>query len=402
LAAALFVATVALFQVGWFAEVFGAPDPLETAWRDWIQFHRTALRFVSGQADEIYPVAFLDDGRPEFSDGFFFLYPPWVIWVTLPLSLLSRMAAYLACAGVAGLGVLLASWGMLRGLGVRGGQCRLFLLGTMASAPWNGAVILGHLSALLILSPALAVLAWARRRPFLTGCALSLLLTKPNWGLPLLAFLLVGGRWREVGGFLLGGALLFLVSLPLGPGLWMEWLQTMAGYRALALDATPPWKQGTLFASLQSLLQRPGSDPVVSISWVLLALGGLGWTCLAWAKGGGGSGRFPRLLGVSLLALLVFNPYAYFYDILLVTPMALVLWTQPTSYGSQRLRRGARVACLVTYSWLFFQYLLLMESAPSLAGIGFSVWLLFELADLRPISVSRQQKPKKSIDLLEP
>jgi hypothetical protein len=347
-------------------------------------------------------VAFVDDGRPEFSDGFFFLYPPPVIWITLPLSLLSRMTAYVACAGVVGGGVLVASWGMLRWLGVRGRQSRLFLLGAMASAPWNGAVILGHLSGLLILSPTLAVLAWVRRRPLLTGCALSLLLTKPNWGLPLLALLVVGRRWREVSGFLLGGALLVLVSLPLGPGLWLDWIQTMEGYRALALDATPPWKQGTLFAALQSLLHRPGSDMVVSIPWMLLALCGLGWTSLAWAYRRGEPNRLPRLLGVSLLALLVFNPYAYFYDILLVIPAALILWTQPETYGRHRLLWGARVACLVTYLWLFFQYILLMESAPSLAGIGLAIWLFFELADLLPVSVAREPRPQKSIDLPQP
>ncbi|HSG46950.1 MAG TPA: glycosyltransferase family 87 protein, partial [Longimicrobiales bacterium] len=213
LALAVLLAAVAVFiQAGWFVVVFSSPDPQETALRDWIQFHRTAERVVAGRASEIYPVTFEDDGRPEFSDGFFFLYPPFAAWATLPLAGLSPLGAYVACALFVAAVTLVAVLMMLGGLRT-GPPARVFaLLGTAASAPWNTGVILGHLSATLLAAPSLSLVAWARGWPGWSGAALGILLAKPNWGIPVLVLLVAARRWRMVGGFLLAGAALVAVS----------------------------------------------------------------------------------------------------------------------------------------------------------------------------------------------
>lgn len=371
-------------QAGWFVVVFSSTDPVETAYRDWIQFHRTAERVVSGNAEEIYPVTFQDDGRPEFSDGFFFLYPPFAAWLTLPLAVLSPLGAYLACAlAVAGI-TLLAVMGLFSGLRADPPARGWAILGTAASAPWNAAVILGHLSATLLVAPALSLLAWARGRHGWSGAALGLLLAKPNWGLPVLILLLAARRWRMVGGFLLAGAALVALSLPLGPGLWGDWLQTMAGYRALVTDtgATQPWRQATLFASLQSLLGRPGSDPAVYGLWFGLSALLFGSVALVWIRAGRRLELFPRLLGTALLAVLVTNPYAYFYDAILLAPAAVVLWTRPASSRGSAVLWGARAVSLGTYVWMHVQFFIAMGDAPSLVGIGLAAWLVLEVADL--------------------
>jgi hypothetical protein len=409
-AAAALAFIVLMIQAGWFTVILESPDPAEAALRDWIQFHRTAERIVSGRAADIYPVDFAGDGRPEFTDGFYFLYPPFAAWVTLPLAVLSRWAAYLACVLAVAAGTVLAAAGILRALRVVPLKRFFAVLGTVGSAPWNTAVLLGHLSGWLVLSPSLALLAWARQRPGLAGAALALLLAKPNWGLPLLFFLLCGRRWEMVGGFLLGGVVLVLISLPLGPGLWGDWIQTMLGYRALIADATPPWKQATLFASLQSLAGRSGSDPWLVGSWIVLSVPLMGAVAMAWFRRGSAEGDFPRLLGLALLATLVANPYAYFYDAMLVLPPALVLWTQPHRYRDPRLRRGAMTASLATWAWMHLQFFILREGAPSLVGLGLGVWLLLELADLQPprhgsirwSSKSRRHQPGRQSELHKP
>jgi hypothetical protein len=349
--------------------------------RDWIQFHRTAERIVSGRAGDIYPVDFTGDGRPEFTDGFYFMYPPFAAWVTLPLAPLSRWGAYMACVLAVAVGTLLGTLGILQALRATALQRFFAVLGTVASAPWNAAVLLGHLSAWLLLSPSLALLAWARARPGLAGAALALLLAKPNWGLPVLFFLVCGRRWRMVGGFLVGAVALVLLSLPLGPGLWGDWIQTMLGYRALITDGTPPWKQATLFASLQSLTGRPGSDSWVVGAWVAISAPLMGATALAWFRRGNVERDFPKLLGLTLLATLVANPYAYFYDAILIVPNTLILWTQPQLYCRPRLRRLAMTVSGLTWLWMHLQFFVIREGAPSLVGVGLGVWLVLELVD---------------------
>ncbi|MDT8341794.1 MAG: glycosyltransferase family 87 protein [Longimicrobiales bacterium] len=381
---ALLAAIVVFLQVGWFTGVLTSPDPAATAHRDWIQFHRTAERLVQGATDEIYPVGFEGDTRPEFSDGLFFLYPPFVAWVTLPLALLSALGAYLACAAAVAVVTLAAVRSVLRTLGERQPRRLLGLLWGMASAPWNAAVILGHLSATLLASPALALAAWSRGNERWTGAGLGLLLAKPNWGLPVLLLLLVGRRWRMVGGFLASAAALVVVSLPLGPDLWGDWVITMVNYRTIVTDsgATQPWRQATLFATLQSLFGRPGSDPWMMGAWLAAGGGLFGATVAVWARHGRAAPTFPRLLGVALLAILVTNPYAYFYDALLAFPAAAALWSRDASWRRPRLRSIARGVTLAIWAWMHLQYFVLMNAAPSLVGLGLAAWLVLEIVDL--------------------
>jgi len=379
---ALLLAIVVFLQIGWFYSVFQSPDPAATGFRDWIQFHRTGLRIVSGDPVGIYPVDFSRTDAPEFFDGFYFLYPPFFAWLTLPLALFSPIGAYLACVAAVVVGTLLAAAGQLTLLGATAHQKARGILGFMASAPWNGAVILGHLSALLIVSPALALWAWSRKRPVLTGLALALLLAKPNWGIPVFFLLVVGRLWRPAAGLLMGEVLLFLISLPLGPGLWVAWGKTMLGYRAFITDQTPPWKQATYLATLESLLGKTGSDPLVVGLWISGSLVLFGGTALVWFRLGRIWERFPRLLGVGLLAILVTNPYAYLYDAVLAAPLALTLWMKPGDYESPTLRRWALWAFAGTHTWMLLQYFVLVDRVPSLAGLGLGVWLVLELLDL--------------------
>jgi hypothetical protein len=382
LAVAFFVVVVVFLQVGWFYTVFQSPDPAATALRDWISFYRTGLRVVSGSSESIYPVDFSRVDAPEFLDRLYFLYPPFFAWITLPLALFSPIGAYWACVAAVASGSILAAIGYLTLLGVKAGARIRGLLGVMASAPWNGAMILGHLGVLLVVPPALALWAWSRRRPFLTGLALALLLAKPNWGIPIFVFLGVGRLWKQVAGVVLGNVLLFLASLPLGPGLWKSWMATMVGYREFVTDRAPPWKQATFLATLESLLGGTGSDPRVLVPWFVGSTVLFGWTALVWFRFGRDRERFPRLLGVGLLSILVTNPYGYFYDGLLVTPLALILWFKPEMYSSPTLRRWGLVVFSGTYGWMLVQYFFLMDLGPSLAGLGLGLWLVLELTDL--------------------
>jgi len=389
------VALVVFLQAGWFIAVLSSPDPAGFAHRDWVAFHRTGQHLAEGATDQVYIGSTPPAELPGGYDGLLFLYPPFVAWITLPLAFLTPVTAYLACALAVALLASLAAWGLSRA-GPGPDQRRLVLLASIASAPLNAAVILGHLGAGLLLSAAGAMTAWRHGRPALAGAALGLLAAKPNWGLPVLALLLLARQWRAVGGFLTTCAGLVLISLPLGPELWREWLLTMVTFREMSVDIIPPWRQATLLASIQDLTGGPPWGAGVQVAWFGAAALLFGGVALAWARWRTSGVSLARLTGLAFLGILATNPYAYFYDALFILPAFAVLWLRGDLYRSPRLLTGARVMSLMLWVWMYLQYFVLMANGPSLVGAGIAVWLILELADLRPWrGVFRLLRPRR-------
>jgi len=377
-----FLGTVLLLHSAWFLGLLESPSPAEAAERDWVAFQRAAERVVSGQSERVYPREFTGDERPEFADGYFFLYPPFFALPILPLAALDPWQGYLACyLGVAVITVL-AILGMLRALAVPRATRPVFLLGAMASAPWTLAVFLGQLSAVLLVAPALAFMGWAGRNRLLTGAALSVLVSKPNWGLPVLVLLAVGRRWRMTLGFVLGAVGLVAVSLPLGLGLWSDWFRTMVNYLDIVTVGVPPWKQITLYASIQSLTGLPGSNLWVQGTSAVISALLMGILFWLWFRAGKAQEPFPRLLAVTFLAIVVTNSYVYFYDGVLLVPAAIFLWTKPGAYSGSGLRTASRLTFVFLWFWMYIQFFVTGEAGPSLAGVGLTVWLALELLDL--------------------
>src|SRR5262245_57573505 len=66
-----------------------------SAWleqRDWHQFFVTGRRLVSGDFGSLY--------SRSFESGLFWLYPPYCLYLTIPLGLLPESWAYVACVVV--------------------------------------------------------------------------------------------------------------------------------------------------------------------------------------------------------------------------------------------------------------------------------------------------------------
>ena len=249
------------------------------------------------------------------------------------------------------------------------------------------------------MSPSLALLAWRRGLSFWCGATIGLLLAKPNWGLPMVVLLIAGRKWRMVAGAGATAALYGLLSLPFGTETLLEWGRTMQAYRSLITDATLPWRQGTLFASIQSLLGRSGSDGTVIALWLVMSGILFGAAVLIWYRSGKRDFVSPRLLGVALLSVVTTTPYAHFYDLLLPLPAALLLWRAQPEWSSVRLLKLARILFIATWIWMHFQFLLLMESAPSLTGSVFqpgwlsSCWTCGVGSRVQPAPGNRSRSP---------
>jgi len=383
LGVAALAATLVISQVLWIPLIAGTGDTDSVTERDWIAFHRTAERLAAGATEDIYLGTLEPDGRPEFQDGLYFLYPPFTIWLTRPLAGLSPARAYALCAAAAAAGIMAAFlWLLLLGGPTRRERV-LALVSLAASYPWNAAIFLGHLGALLVASPVAALAALSRGRPALAGCSLGLLLAKPNWGLPVLALIVAGRQWRMAGGFVACGAVLVFASLPLGPELWVDWWRTVGAYGAWVSESVPLHKQSTLLAVARAVTGRAGTEPLVLALWVPAAAFLCGWLVRLWVVvPARASEALPRLMGTTLLVILVANPYAYVYDLLLLLPAALTLWTGDARYGHRRGRTWARGASLVAYWGIYVQLLQAAGEGVAFMGLPLALWAVVELLEL--------------------
>ncbi len=383
-ATAVLACTVILTQALWIGAVLDVDDRAALTQRDWIAFYRTGHRLVSGDLDSIY--TFRADGTTgqDLESGFFFLYPPFVAWVTFPLGFLGIVAGYTACVASVLLLVSSGFAGLLVLLRTTAVQRLLATLALVGSMPWWGVTYLGHLGGGLLLAPVSSLWARARNRPVLAGACLGALLAKPNLGLPMVALLVVGRCWRMVGGALLTGAGLVLVSLPLGVGMWADWWQSIAADASVVSDTMPTFKQHTLLAVLRSVTGLPASHPLVLGLWVPAAGFIMLWVASLWSRIGRHAEAFPRLLGISLLAIVVANPRAYFYDLLLLAPAALLLWTRPEAWQRATTRRWAMGMGVVSYYLLYVQFLGVLPQTLSLVGLPLAIWLVLELRDMEP------------------
>ena len=376
-------AAVGLFFVaGWVLAAVRTADPLTVVMGDWIQFHRVGQRLAAGDWARLYPDAFPPGHHPDFPDGLYFLYPPFALPGTLVFAGMTLMQAYWACVAIvlaAGAGMVTLLVRTLRGTTEDGA---LIGLGLLASGFFLGGLALGHLSVLLGLVIAAGLyLHQHSRRSFAAGAVWALLLVKPNWGIPLLMLLVVGCRWREVAGFATMGVSLVVVGVLLDHGLWGDWLHMIQEYSDVARSATPPHRQVTLFASLQSLLGLSGASGLLQGLWATSSAALAVPAAWLWWKGR----RHPdlvRLLAMGIVVILAVNPYAYFYDGVPLVAAAAVWWVSRASYR----RLTWRVIGAVLVFVMVWEHLVIWtddgSGLPSLAGLAVAVWGLAEIVDL--------------------
>ncbi len=373
---------VVLGVAGWWVGALQAGDLLAYLSGDWIQFHRTASRLVGGEWSRLYPDGFPSGHHPDFPDGLYFLYPPFALVFTAPLAALSPIGAYLACVALVLAGVVGALLLLRSALDATADDLVLVGLGVAASAFFLGGLALGHLSMLLVTAAAGALWLSVRRRYVAAGAVTALLLVKPNWGVPLGLLLVVGRCWPAVLGYAAAAVGLFLVGLALDHGLWTRWLEMTIEYGEVIRTGTPPQRQITLFASLQSILNRPGSDRLVQVLWWGGSIALVIPTAVLWWTARRRAIPWERLWGVALVVVLAVNPYAYFYDGVLLAVPGAVWWMRRKSYRS----RGAwaTVAGVLALLLVWEHLLIWPPLSPRLspAGAAIGVWGAAELFDL--------------------
>ena len=343
--------------------------------RDWTAFHRAGTLLWEGRHRDIYPLSF-DTEYP-------FLYPPCLLYPCAVLGLLPATWAYGCCVLVALLAVV-ASLCVLRvWVPGRRGDYATALLVVLASAPWNGIMVVGQITPLFVLALVAGFGAWRRGRLLTAGLILSLLIVKPNLGVvPGLIVLTRGGR-RMALGLVIGWIGLLASTLPLGAGIWEDYFAASARMaEAVRGSAMPMWKHQTLCAFWRTL---PGGD--LPARWVQLLWGAsvaavAAGVLLVWARRVRAE-RLPRLLGVTVLFLVVGNPYCYFYDGLLLMIPGVIWYVERAQYAHAQCHRICGLCLLGIFIWQHLSLFVLKESAPwAFVGPLAWVWCMVEVFDL--------------------
>jgi hypothetical protein len=363
------------FQVGWFWSLALTSDPTTTARRDWYAFFETGRRFVAGHLDAIYPRA--------FEGAYFWLHPPYCIYLTVPLAFLPERWAYATCAA-AELVALLVALLILSSVFAQRERFLTAALIVLASMPFNTMIATGQTSGVLALILATALWAWKNDEPFIAGLALSALLVKPTFAIVFPPLCLITRQWRVLTGIVLGSMVLLLSSLPLGIDTWRAYADTSSRYLAFVLSGSHTmWKQLTVYAFILTApglrnLSRSWTTAIWLVTLVpLVALTVATW----WRRWNSAETQRPRLFGLAVLLAVCANVYVFFYDGVLLLFPGIAWWVDRDQYVSRRTH-ALIGACILLVFVTGHVTMFLTDTTVAWTGPLLVVWLVAEGFDL--------------------
>ncbi len=267
---------------------------------DYPAFYGAGRIAADGDWSHLYEASRQQQAQGTLVDGsggyLYFAYPPFVAAGYRLLAGLSYRWSYLVHTAL----MVVALWGAIvlwrRYLPFRIGTAAA-LAGALLFYPLLRAVPGGQNTALTMLLVAAVARLDEEGHEIWAGVAASLLLAKPQFGVPLLALLVVGRRWRMVTAGLGGAGLLYLAGAALAGFAWVgEWwrsanafLEIDAGVNSAnliswqgvlehlaggAIGAVLGWGLALLTAALAALfwLRHPHASPGVRYSVALAAI----------------------------------------------------------------------------------------------------------------------------------
>ncbi len=313
---------------------------------------------------------------------------PFIASLFRPFALLPYAWAYMAWLAfsaalyIAGLALL------FRCLGLNAADRKTGFLLALSSTPflfetWIG----GQMSVVAFFIWVLFFWCLERDWRFLAGFVLALCLFKPTLvALPVL-MLVLGRRWRVVGGFAGGGIAMAALSVAtVGLDGCRGWIQALAMNGHMVATAGEAWHEAKYVDLLAFFHLLLGNQAILeSVATIFAALIALSWLGLAWWRSDGAMNR--PLWAATLCFMLVANPYVPIYDaILIVIAVTLVA-------ANGRAASGWLLALYlvpwVTQSFAEFLHLQLLTLALS----GFGIYAL-QLAETTSVSCFKPRQEK--------
>lgn len=372
-----FVGVHAVFLLMW-AVVVATSGPQQN---DWALLKAVAERFVAGDTGNLYA-----RGEGLLIPGYFWIYPPFVLFPLAVLAPLPPLAAYLLLAGLA-VAATARSLVLLDRVLRFGDAKELVFLSVFCSAPFLTTVVTGQLSGLLLLGIAGAGSLWTGGNVVGAGALLGLFVAKPNWGLVFGLMMVVRREWRAA-------AVMAAVALACGASGLLPGVQLWKDFFAAAKVSMEmqghydPYTIITLRGFLEAVLP---STRLAYLVWAGEAALMLASAVSIWRR------SLPPLehLGAAVLLVIAANPYAHFYDALLLALPAVVWWTGRDEWLPAPWRAvGAMLAATWTWEQAAWSWPMLLGGAESQPELPFSIvgpvaglWLVLRavVAARRPV-----------------
>jgi len=271
--------------------------------------------------------------RTEASERLPYVYAPWFALLWKPFSSLSYEGAAASWL-VVSLGLMAGGFACLWQAcpQVAGSDRRFALLVAMSFEPfvfecWAN----GQVSSFPFLLICAALMLQKQDRPVAAGVVLALLTYKPMQPPLLFALLLVGARWRTLGGVVLGGLGLAAVSMAaFGPGILVEYPQRLLEYGRLVSPEGGAQLRLPKYTDLQTAarLLGPPLETPMRILAVPVALYFVASLIGLWRRSQERWSAASRHAWASTLVLLpVLNFYFAVYDAILIIPGVMLAAT---------------------------------------------------------------------------
>ncbi len=367
-----FLAAHIVFPLLWIV-VLAEAGPRENDWR---HFQVAAEQFVAGNWSDIYSER-LDSIHP----GYFWRYPPYALYLVAPFAWMPSIAVYALLAAIA-VSALVAAIAMLARL-ARPPDTPTWALAIGLSAPALTTLVTGQISSLLLLCVVVALLFWTQGRIVAACAMLGLMAIKPNLGIFFGFYVIARREWRGAAAMAATVLALCATAAPLGWDLWMDFVRvSMSNVNVIALY--DPAKMITLKAFLATVL---GDGQLAFWVWVVVSVTAVAAAVWAWQT----PGSPLRHLGLVLLLAIAINPYAFFYDALLLAIPATAWWVERAQW---RRRRWITVGALIAVAWCWEHYAHTWREVLNVFGLGFyppfsavgpiaAAWLLLAASEAR-------------------
>ncbi len=319
-------------------------DPVENLSTDWTAFDNAADRILAG--DDVY--------RPynAQSEPLPYLYPPYALWLTLPLGAVGFAGSFVFSALLSAVCLVFGLVFMARSQQGTVDRTTGIIVG-LASGSAISSTLIGQYSGIYALAVGGAAQAWTRDRQGVAGAFLAMLWLKPNLAVAVPVVLLWSRSWKALRGFVAATVLLLLTSLPFGLDHWNGFFSNAKMMADLQENGIVPFrKMVTVLGSVQTLLPVESTDPALIIFWLgctaILGIAVLSlWTSAALHESP------TRAFGVLALFIVAANPRLYFYDATLVVVGMLGIWLWAAASAVRGDRRWIRiVSVLAGVAWV--------------------------------------------------